>query len=78
MASVVVRYFVGTAWNGRNCTNQDSAYKIKENAINRAKTFYFTNRWCFDEMVQRNMAKDVSWEKSAKQYKDLYEELCWL
>lgn len=38
MASVVVRYFVGTAWNGRNCTNQDSAYKIKENAINRAKS----------------------------------------
>ena len=37
MASVVVRYFVGTAWNGRNCTNQDSAYKIKENAIKRAK-----------------------------------------
>ena len=46
-------------------------------AINRAKTLYFTNRWCWDEMVQRNMAKDVSWENSAKQYKDLYLELCW-
>ena len=44
-------------------------------AINRAKTLYFTNRWCWDEMVQRNMAKDVSWENSAKQYKDLYLEL---
>ena len=44
-------------------------------AINRAKTFYFTNRWCFDEMVQRNMAKDVSWENSAKQYRELYVEL---
>ena len=46
-------------------------------AINRAKTLYFTNRWCWDEMVQRDMAKDVSWDNSAKQYKDLYLSLCW-
>ena len=38
-------------------------------AINRAKTFYFENRWCWDEMVQRDMDKDVSWESSAKKYK---------
>ena len=44
-------------------------------AVNRAKTLYFTNRWCWDEMVKRDMAKDVSWEKSAKQYRDLYLEL---
>ena len=44
-------------------------------AINRAKTFYFENRWCWDEMVQRDMDKDVSWENSAKQYKDLYLDL---
>ena len=44
-------------------------------AINRAKTLYFTNRWCWDEMVQRDMAKDVSWEHSAKLYRDLYMEL---
>ena len=44
-------------------------------AINRAKTLYFTNRWCWDEMVQRDMDKDVSWELSAAQYKDLYLEL---
>ena len=44
-------------------------------AINRAKTLYFTNRWCWDEMVQRDMAKDVSWENSAKQYRELYVEL---
>ncbi len=37
MANVVVRYYVGTEWNGRNCNNQDSAYKIKENAITRAR-----------------------------------------
>ena len=44
-------------------------------AINRAKTLYFTDRWKWDEMVQRNMAKDVSWENSARQYRWLYLEL---
>ena len=44
-------------------------------AINRAKTLYFTNRYHWDEVVQRDMAKDVSWENSAKQYKDMYLEL---
>ena len=39
------------------------------------KTLYFNNRWCWDEMVQRDMAKDVSWENSAKQYKDLYVDV---
>ena len=44
-------------------------------AVNRAKTLYFTNRWCWDEMVQRDMDVDVSWEKSAQQYRALYLEL---
>ena len=44
-------------------------------AINRAKTLYFTNRYHWDEVVQRDMAKDVSWENSARKYKDLYLEL---
>ena len=44
-------------------------------AINRAKTLYFTNRWCWDEMVQRDMDADVSWDNSAAQYRDLYLEL---
>ena len=44
-------------------------------AINRAKTLYFENRECWDNMVVRDMNKDVSWEKSAKQYKDMYVEL---
>ncbi len=44
-------------------------------AINRAKTLYFTNRYHWDEVVQRDMAKDVSWENSARQYKNLYLEL---
>ena len=44
-------------------------------AINRAKSLYFTNRWCWDEMVQRDMDKNLSWDHSAKQYKDLYLDL---
>lgn len=44
-------------------------------AVNRAKTVYFTNRYHWDEVVQRDMAKDVSWQNSARQYKDLYLEL---
>ena len=41
-------------------------------AIHRAKTLYFENRKSWDDMVIRDMNKDVSWEKSAKQYKDMY------
>ena len=44
-------------------------------AINRAKTLYFTERECWDKMVQRDMEKNLSWDNSAKQYKDLYLEL---
>ena len=44
-------------------------------AINRAKTLYFTEREYWDQMVIRDMEKDVSWENSAKQYRDLYLEL---
>ena len=44
-------------------------------AINRAKTVYFTQREQWDAMVCRDMEKDVSWENSAKQYRQLYLEL---
>lgn len=44
-------------------------------AINRAKTLYFTGREYWDKMVQRDMDKNLSWDNSAKQYKDLYLEL---
>ena len=44
-------------------------------AINRSKTVYFTDRARWDEMVVRDMQKDVSWENSAKQYAALYREL---
>lgn len=63
-----------TNWgNGFTFDHYDAGLLL--DAINRAKTLYFTNRWCWDEMVQRDMDKDVSWENSAKQYKDLYLEL---
>ena len=44
-------------------------------AINRAKTVYFTQREHWDEMVRRDMDKDVSWDSSAVQYRNLYLEL---
>ncbi|MDO4467575.1 MAG: glycogen/starch synthase [Bacillota bacterium] len=44
-------------------------------AINRAKTLYFEHRWQWDEMVQRDMDKDVSWEASAQIYRNMYLEL---
>ena len=44
-------------------------------AINRAKTLYFTSRDRWNEMVLRDMVKDVSWENSARQYRSLYLEL---
>ncbi len=44
-------------------------------AINRAKTLYFTGRDRWNAMVLRDMQKDVSWENSAWQYRSLYLEL---
>ncbi len=44
-------------------------------AINRAKELYFNSRWCWDELVQRDMDKILSWQNSAKQYKELYLDL---
>ncbi len=44
-------------------------------ACNRAKTLYFEYREGWDEMVKRDMNKDVSWEASAKQYRQLYVEM---
>ena len=61
--------------NGFTFDNYDAGLLL--DAINRAKTLYFTNRWCWDEMVQRDMDKNFSWDNSAKQYKDLYLELTW-
>ena len=44
-------------------------------AVRRAKALYLENRERWNEMVLRDMAKDVSWEKSAEEYLALYDEL---
>ncbi len=44
-------------------------------AVIRAKTVYFTDRKRWDEIVVRDMKKDVSWENSARQYRELYLRL---
>ncbi len=63
------------AGNGFTFDRYDAGLLL--DAINRAKTLYFEARVCWDDMVRRDMDKDVSWESSAKQYKDLYLELTW-
>ncbi len=44
-------------------------------AIRRAETVYTENRERWDGIVRRDLARDVSWENSARQYLDLYAEL---
>ena len=44
-------------------------------AVIRAKTVYFTQRDRWNEMVVRDMKKDVSWDLSARQYRELYLQL---
>ena len=44
-------------------------------AVIRAKTVYFTERDRWDEIVIRDMKKDVSWDLSARQYRELYLRL---
>ncbi len=44
-------------------------------AVRRARALYLDERPRWDEMVLRDMAKDVSWEQSARRYLDLYNEL---
>ncbi len=61
------------AGNGFTFDRYDAGLLL--DAINRAKTEYFLNRYHWDEVVQRDMDKDVSWQNSARQYKDLYLEL---
>lgn len=61
------------AGNGFTFDRYDAGLLL--DAINRAKALYFEHRDCWDEMVRRDMEKDLSWENSAKQYKDLYLEL---
>ena len=61
------------AGNGFTFDRYDAGLLL--DAINRAKALYFEHRDYWDEMVRRDMEKDLSWENSAKQYKDLYLDL---
>lgn len=61
------------AGNGFTFDRYDAGLLL--NAINRAKALYFEHRDCWDKMVRRDMEKDLSWENSAKQYKNLYQDL---
>ena len=56
--------------NGFTFDNYDPILLL--DAINRAKTLYFTERPYWNAMVLRDMEKDVSWEVSAKEYDELY------
>ncbi len=60
---------------GNGFTFADYDPQVLLDTINRAKDVYMNERGRWDEIVVRDMAKDVSWENSAKQYKDLYLEL---
>lgn len=59
--------------NGFTFVQYDAGLLLE--AINDAKTIFFTERQRWDEMVQRDMCKDVSWAASAQQYLEMYEEL---
>ena len=61
------------AGNGFTFDRYDAGLLL--DAVNRSKTLYFTERERWDEMVKRDMEKDVSWDNSAKQYRALYLEL---
>ncbi|MBQ1370604.1 MAG: starch synthase, partial [Clostridia bacterium] len=45
------------------------------NAVNYAKTLYFTERDNWDAMVKRAMETDHSWNASAKDYIALYHRV---
>lgn len=61
------------AGNGFTFDRYDAGLLL--DAVNRAKTLYFTDRSRWNEMLLRDMEKDVSWENSARQYMSLYMEL---
>jgi len=60
---------------GNGFTFDQYSANLLLDAVNNSKTVYFTERWAWDDMVRRNMHKDVSWENSALKYIALYDEL---
>ena len=65
--------FSGAEGNGFTFSWYDTDHLL--GTVNDAKTVYFTDRYAWDEMVKRNMRKDVSWTSSADKYLALYDEL---
>ena len=65
--------FSGGDGNGFTFSWYDADHLL--GTVNDAKTVYFTDRYAWDEMVKRNMRKDVSWTSSADKYLALYDEL---
>ncbi len=59
--------------NGFTFDNYDAGLLL--DAIVHAKNIYFNEREHWDEIVVRDMKKDVSWEQSARLYCDLYKKL---
>lgn len=45
------------------------------NAIERAKKVYYENKEDWDDMVERGMEKDFSWDRSADIYMNLYKKM---
>ena len=60
---------------GNGFTFGDYNAALLLDAVKNAKECFFSDRLRWDEMVRRDMEKDVSWENSARQYMELYAEL---
>ena len=67
--------FNGEKGEGNGFTFDQYDAGLLLHAVNAAKNVYFTDRVAWDEMVKRNMRKDVSWVSSADKYLKLYDEL---
>ena len=65
----------GAAQTGNGFTFDRYQPELLLQAVNDARTVYFTDRGSWDAMVRRNMEKDVSWENSAQQYLQLFLKL---
>ena len=70
-----VQPYDGSADGGNGFTFDRYEAGLLLDAVNRAKALYFAERERWDEIVRRDMEKDVSWENSARQYRELYLQL---
>ncbi|KAI3886732.1 hypothetical protein MKX03_006875 [Papaver bracteatum] len=58
--------------NGFTFVNQDE--KALSSALDRAYNLYTMNNQKWQQLVQRNMKIDFSWDSSASEYIELYEK----